>query len=383
MNWRKNRITTWLETRWVNPSYSGWLLTCLALFLFIAATNTLAGWLYVMSGGMLALLLVAAVMSYQNLRSLQIRRLPIDPVTIGEPLQIGLALMNPTKTPKGLMQVVDQIPPGLGLVQCQTVELVPAQGREVVHYDYPTERRGVYRWQNLAVRSAAPLGLFWRRQVWPVRTTAIVYPAILPISRCPLIDEVGRERSLQVLDNRRSQAGNEGITRSLRPYRWGDPMRMIHWSTSARQGELRVRELEMMSSGREVMIAIDSAMPWDPELFEQAVTAATSLYFYAVKQQLNISLWTAGTGKLRGAKQVLRVMAGVMPGEAPKTDGMPQEPLIWLTPNVQSLAYLPVGSRWLLWPMTDAVVLDGTAIGRGKVMERDRDLGAQLQGGLN
>ncbi len=382
MNW-PTRITTWLETRWVNPAYSGWLLTCLAFFLFIAATNTLAGWLYVMSGGMLALLLVAAVMSYQNLRSLQIRRLPIEPVTVGEPLQIGLALINPTKTPKGLMQVVDQIPPRLGLVQCQTVELVPAQGREVVHYDYPTERRGVYRWQNLAVRSAAPLGLFWRRQVWPARTTAIVYPVILPISRCPLIDEVGRERSLQVLDNRRSQVGNEGITRSLRPYRWGDPMRMIHWSTSARQGELRVRELEMMSSGREVMIAIDSAMPWDAELFEQAVTAATSLYFYAVKQQLNISLWTAGTGKLRGAKQVLRVMAGVMPGEAPKTDGLPQEPLIWLTPNVQSLAQLPVGSRWLLWPPTDAVVLDGSAIGRGKVMARDRDLGAQLQGELN
>jgi uncharacterized protein (DUF58 family) len=382
MNWR-NRITTWLETRWVNPSYSGWLLTCLALFLFMAATNTLAGWLYVMSGGMLALLLVAAVMSYRNLRSLQIRRLPIEPVTVGEPLQIGLALMNPTKMPKGLMQVVDQIPPRLGVVQCQTVELVPAQGREVMQYDYPTQQRGVYRWQNLAVRSAAPLGLFWRRQVWPARTTAIVYPPILPISRCPLIDDVGQQRSLQVLDNRRAQAGNEGITRSLRPYRWGDPMRMIHWSTSARQGELRVRELEMMSSGREVMIAIDSGMPWDAELFEQAVTAATSLYFYAVKQQLNISLWTAGTGKLRGVKQVLRVMAGVMPGEAPKTDGMPQEPLIWLTPNVHSLAQLPVGSRWLLWPMTDAVVLDGSAIGRGKVMDRDRDLGAQLQGELS
>ncbi len=381
MNWR-TRITTWLETRWVNPSYSGWLLAWLAFFLFIAATNTLAGWLYVMSGGMLALLLVAVLMSYQNLRSLQVRRLPIEPVTVGEPLQIGLALMNPTKTPKGLMQVVDQIPPRLGLVQCQTVELVPAQGREVVHYDYPTERRGVYRWQNLAVRSAAPLGLFWRQQVWPVRTTAIVYPVILPISRCPLIDAVGRERSLQVLDNRRSRVGHEGITRSLRPYRWGDPMRMIHWSTSARQGELRVRELEMMSSGREVMIAIDSAMPWDAELFEQAVTAATSLYFYAVKQQLNISLWTAGTGKLRGAKQVLRVMAGVMPGEAPKTDGMPQEPLIWLTPNVNSLAQLPMGSRWLLWPLTDGVVLDGSAIGRGKVIMRDRDLGAQLQGEL-
>jgi uncharacterized protein (DUF58 family) len=381
MNWR-TRITTWLETRWVNPSYSGWLLTSLAIFLFIAATNTLAGWLYVMSGGMLALLLVAAVLSYQNLRSLQVRRLPIEPVTVGESLQIGLALMNSTGTPKGLMQVVDQVPPGLGQVQPQTIEQVPARGREVAHYDYPTQRRGVYRWQNLVVRSAAPLGLFWRRQVWPARTTAIVYPPILPIARCPLIDDVGQQRSLQVLDNRRAQASSAGgVTRSLRPYRWGDPMRMIHWSTSARHGELRVRELEMMSSGREVLIAIDSAMPWDAELFEEAVTAATSLYFYAVKQQLNISLWTAGTGKLRGAKQVLRVMAGVMPSEAPKTDGMPQEPLIWLTQNINSLDNLPVGSRWLLWSPTDDVVMNVPPAARGQVMRRDRGLGEQLQGG--
>ncbi len=96
MTWHA-RITTWLETRWVNPAYSGWLLLCLAIFLFIAATNTLAGWLYVMSGAMFALLLVAAVLSYQNLQSLQVQRLPTDPVTVGEPIRIALTLTNLTK----------------------------------------------------------------------------------------------------------------------------------------------------------------------------------------------------------------------------------------------------------------------------------------------
>jgi uncharacterized protein (DUF58 family) len=185
------------------------------------------------------------------------------------------------------------------------------------------------------------------------------------------------------LDNRRAQASHEGVTRSLRPYRWGDPMRMIHWSTSARHGDLRVRELEMTSSGRELMIALDSATPWDAELFEQAVTAATSLYFYAVKQQLNISLWTAGTGKLRGAKQVLRVMAGVMAGEAPKAEGLPTGPVVWLTPNISSLAGLPAGSRWLLWSRTDDVVWNVPPLTRGMVMEDDRSLGEQLQKGLS
>ncbi len=378
MTWHA-RITTWLETRWVNPAYSGWLLLCLAIFLFIAATNTLAGWLYVMSGAMLALLLVAAVLSYQNLQSLQVERLPTDPVTVGEPIRIALTLNNLTKTPKRLMQVVDHLPPTLSPLQPQTIELVLPQACEVVSYDCPTHQRGIYRWQNLTIRTAAPLGLFWRRQTWPVRTMAIVYPQILPISQCPLIDHVGREQSLQVLDNRQAQAANEGVTRSLRPYRWGDPMRMIHWSTSARHGELRVRELEIMTSGQELLIALDSAMPWHPALFEQAVTAATSLYFYAVKQQLNVSLWTAGSGRLQGEQQVLRVMAGVQPGEAPKADELPREPLIWLTPNIHSLDSLPTASRWLLWQPTDTVVFSTPPIAPGKVINNHQALGEQLQ----
>jgi uncharacterized protein (DUF58 family) len=381
MTWL-TRITDWLETRWVNPAYSGWLLSSLAIFLFIAATNTLAGWLYVMSGVMLALLLIAAILSYRNVRSLQIRRRPIEPVTVGDPLRLSLTLHNPTTQPKGLLQVIDRLPPDLGTLPPQVIETIPADSRHLLEYECPTDRRGIYRWQQVEVRTAAPFGLFWSRQTWPMRTIATVYPQILPLGRCPLIDEMGQDLSLQVLDNRRSRPSNEGITRSLRPYRWGDPMRMIHWSTSARHGELRVRELELMTSGREVLIALDSAAQWDRDQFEAAVTAATSLYFYGVRQQLNISLWTAATGRLRGAQQVLRVLAGVMPGEAPKGEALPKQPIVWLTQNIASLTTLPAGSRWLLWPLTDQVVLNAPPTAKGKVIDRDHRLTEQLQSTL-
>jgi uncharacterized protein (DUF58 family) len=372
------RITDWLETRWVNPAYSGWLLGSLAIFFFIAATNTLAGWLYVMSGMMSALLIIAGIDAYRNLRSLDVRRRPVDPVTVGEPLNLTLMVVNPTQRPKRLLQLVDRLPPDLGQLSPQTVEWVPAQGRHILEYSCPTTRRGVYRWQTVEARTAAPLGLFWCRQSWQTRTIATVYPKILPLARCPILDELGQDRSLQVLDNRRSQSSNEGVTRSLRPYRWGDPMRMIHWSTTARHGELRVRELEQMTSGRDVVIALDSAIAWDRELFEAAVTTATSLYFYGVKQQLNVSVWTAGTGKLRGAQSVLQVMAAVMPGDAIKAEAMPQEPMIWLTTNVHSLGQLPIGSRWLLW-QPHAVVFTQPVRSRGRCIVADQLLEQELQ----
>jgi uncharacterized protein (DUF58 family) len=377
MNWL-NRITDWLETRAVNPSYSGWLLLCLSIFLFVAATNTMAGWLYVMSGVMMALLLVAAILSYRNLQSLQVRRSSIDPVTVGEPLELSLLLLNASPAPKGLLQINDRLPPDLGALLPQTLETVPAAGRQTLAYQCPTVQRGIYRWDRVEVRTAAPLGLFWCRRSWQERVNAVVYPKILPLKRCPIIDEMGKDRSLQVLDNRRSQNSSEGMTRSLRPYRWGDPMRMIHWSTSARHGELRVREMEIMTSGREVVICLDSAATWDRALFEQAVSAATALYFYALKQQLNVSFWTANTGKLRGAKQVLQVLAGVMPGEAMPIEQPPKEPLVWLTQNLNTLETLPHGSRWLLW-QPNPVVLNFAGSSKGLSINVEQPLEQQLQ----
>ncbi|MBD1941203.1 DUF58 domain-containing protein, partial [Coleofasciculus sp. FACHB-712] len=54
-----NRIADWLETRWVTPAYAGWILGIIAVCFFGAATNTMAGWLYVISGLSFALLGIA------------------------------------------------------------------------------------------------------------------------------------------------------------------------------------------------------------------------------------------------------------------------------------------------------------------------------------
>ena len=62
-----NRINEWLETHWVTPAYAGCLLTGIALCFFGAASNTMAGWLYVISGLIFGLLVVAAVLPARSL----------------------------------------------------------------------------------------------------------------------------------------------------------------------------------------------------------------------------------------------------------------------------------------------------------------------------
>ncbi len=345
------RLANWLELRWVTPAYSGWVLGGLTLFFLGAATNSMAGWLYVMSGVSLALLAIAAILPTRSLRSIQVIRFPIQPVSAGEPLAIELVLKNQTGQTKTLVQVQDLLPYVLGPPVKTSVESIPARSLYRWVYQQPTQRRGVYHWHNLQLRSAAPLGLFWCRRFRSAEATAIVYPPVLPLLQCPLLDEIGREASPQFYArDRRSEAASEGITRSLRPYRWGDPTRMVHWRTSARYGELRVRELEVFTGGDELIVCLDSGSDWESECFEQAAIAAASLYFYACRQQQPIRLWTAKTGLLWGERPVLEALAATHAGE----DGsngitLPNRPIIWLSQNPASLDTLPSGSRWLLW----------------------------------
>lgn len=348
-----SRINDWFETHWIVPAYVGWVLLGLAAFFFAAATNTLAGWLYVMSGVLLGLLAIAAVLPPRNLAGIAIERQPIRPVSAGEPLLVELTLANTSRHAKALLQARDEIPALLGQVQ-QTAVAAIAPGR--THrwlYDIPTERRGVHRWQTVTLRTAAPLGLFWCRRAQRVNTFATVYPQILPLNQCPLIDTIGEKSGQQWHQDNTIQAATEGITRSLRPYRWGDSTRLIHWRTSARYGELRVRELEKITAGQQVIIALNTDDIWDPDAFEQAVVAAASLYLYALRRQFSAALWTNQEKLLREKVAVLSLLAAIMPAPATsKKVDLPTNPVIWLTPRPWEQGQLSRGSRQVCWSKT-------------------------------
>ncbi|MEG4008509.1 DUF58 domain-containing protein [Microcoleus sp. Pol11C1] len=348
-----HKIADWLENRAVTPAYAGWLLLGMTVFFFGSATNTMSGWLYVLSGGGLALLGVAAVLPGKSLRSLEVRRRPIEPVSAGDRITVELEIENSARQPKTLLQVVDILPFVLGEPVTRPIEVIEPNSIYRDTYYLEVRRRGVYRWQEVNLRTAAPLGLFWCRRSRPVKAVAVVYPQVLPLSTCPLIDRIGQEDSPQFYNRSRSQTATEGLTRNLRPYRHGDPTRLIHWRTSARYGELRVRELEVAAGGQEIIIALDSAAVWQPEEFERAVTVAASLYFYASKRLLNVKLWTAGTGLVSGNRVVLETLAAVNAGED-AVENRPKLPIIWLTQNSATLSTLSLGSRWVLWPLATA-----------------------------
>lgn len=343
------KLTDWLETHWVAPAYVGWVLMGLAAFFFAAATNTLAGWLYVMSGVLLGLLLVAAILPPRNLAGIAISREPIRPVTAGSSLLVELKLTNTKGQRKSLLQVQDQLPPTLAdSVPVTAIAALPAGGLERWVYEVPTRRRGLYHWDTVVLRTAAPLGLFWCRRNQAAKAAAVVYPEILPLRQCALVDQLGEDAGYQWRRERTAGMANEGVTRTLRPYRWGDPIRLIHWRTTARYGELRVRELENVTAGQQVVIALNTTDTWEGEAFEQAVIAAASLFTYAHHRGFETRLWLPETGLLSEKTAILTQLAIAQPAPDGPFQPAPTTALIWLTMRPQPIQ-LPAGSSSLVW----------------------------------
>lgn len=379
------RIINYFETRACAPAYSGWVLSGITICFFGAAINTMAGWLYVISGVSCALLVIAAVLPSSSLKRLSIRRHPIEPVTAGDDLVVEFEITNQSKQDVSLLSVKDILPYTLNTLPVvsnqHAINIIGAKSSYSFSYHINAERRGLYRWHTVEFRSGAPFGLFWSRREHNCPAYSIVYPQVLPLTTCPLIDEIGLDSSC-----RGNPQGNplmqatEGLMRSLRPYHVMDPIRLVHWRTSARYGELRVREFETITGGQDIIIALDSGGKWDEENFEQAVIAAASLYFYAMHQQMNVQLWTKDTGLVKGERSVLETLAATTPLQDGVITELPKLPIIWLSQNPVTLSSINNGSRWLLWqpksPETQEVI---NREAPGIILSHDEQLQVQLQ----
>jgi uncharacterized protein (DUF58 family) len=154
-----------------------------------------------------------------------------------------------------------------------------------VDYPVPTERRGVVRIGPLAVVRRDPLGLLALARSHGDTSQVWVYPRVHPLTAVP----VGIVRSL---DGRVDRVPQGTITfDALREYVVGDELRHVHWRTTARVGELMVREHVDTSLPRIVVLLDDRSAAYpDPEMFESACEAAASIVLAAFRDDLPVTL---------------------------------------------------------------------------------------------
>ncbi|MCX5121713.1 DUF58 domain-containing protein [Micromonospora sp. NBC_00362] len=245
------------------------------------------------------------------------RRADPDRVARGEPASMTLTVRNTGRLRSANLLAEDRC--GQRTVPVPVLRLRPGRDTEV-RYDVPTDRRGVVPVGPLRVTRRDPLGLVALARPYGAAVPVWVHPRIHPLTAVPR----GSGRSL---DGRVDGVPHGSITfDSLREYVVGDELRRVHWRTSARVGELMVRENVDTSLPR-LVVLLDNRAAAHPqrvggvaESFESACEAAASVVTAAHRADLPVLLLVAATEPAEPTKPA-------QPAEVTGPDGEADGPL--------------------------------------------------------
>ena len=280
---RGEKLWRWLKPpRAIRPTKEGWWFLLATVGLGLAATNTGNNLLYLILAMMLSFIVISGILSEQSFRGLEIQcRLPKH-LYAGEVSSFRVVVKNrKRRLPSFSLHIQGTNPP----FSRYLLKLAP-QGsisfRETVRF----ERRGLHQLQGLRVLTRYPFGLFTKASRPRLGEEVLVYPRIVPLP--PSLLKALASWGIQA----RYQKGRESGLYNLRPYRDGDNFRLIHWKTSAKAGELMLKELEREEGGKVTLLIEDPEPMTSVEKVEEDISLAASLVVHFIKQDAEVQLLT-------------------------------------------------------------------------------------------
>ena len=118
------------------------------------------------------------------------------------------------------------------------IDYIPAWQTSEYVWDFIPRKRGVYSTKTAFLETAFPFGLYKKQIPLSVDSVLIVWPEISKLAFMPELREVSSSEDRFTLH----RAGDYGDVIGTRPFRLGDSLRRVHWSQSARQGQMIVTE---------------------------------------------------------------------------------------------------------------------------------------------
>jgi len=177
----------------------------------------------------------------------------------------------------------------------------------------PLTRRGTYRIEPMVVRTGDPFGFFEAAATVGRPTVVTVFPRVVPLPRWRLPNSnlegshSAPERTLQTTP----------LATTVRPYAPGDSFNRIHWRSTARVGEIQVKEFDLEQTA-DVWLFVDLESPiqtgeGDVSTVEEALRVAASIAHDAIVENRAVGLTTSGHRLVsipadRGPRQRQKIM---------------------------------------------------------------------------
>ncbi len=236
---------------------------------------------------------------------------------VGGRVRVELTVEAKGRLGLGPLLLADRLPRALGTSPRLALPGGPHAGAKGVAYTITPRLRGQYTIGPLELTHTDPFGAVRRRVSTAGASPLLVLPAFEEISALPTgVQRIGIVRNSPLVGQ-----GDEFF--ALRAYEEGDDLRKVHWPTSARIGQLVVRQEELLAEPRALIVLDTTAAKHkgrgpDASL-EAAVSACASIGVLSIRRRMRIDVLTPDGPLLRhrmpSERQLLHALAVVEPSK--------------------------------------------------------------------
>jgi uncharacterized protein (DUF58 family) len=327
------------------------LLTAAALILQVLDPSTIWKALLAAFGGAWLTAFVWAWQLKKNLRL--IREVRYDWAQVGDTLEEQFTLINDGLFPAAWVEVQDHST--LPNYSASRATGAGSYETNTWHTAVICTRRGMYILGGTTLHCGDPFGIYTIEIHQPENSSLVVMPPVIPL---PAIEIApggwagdGRSRS-----NSLEQTVN---VLNVREHQQGEPLKLIHWPTSARRNKLYTRVLESSPSSDWWIVLdadenVQAGHDWEATM-ELGVILAASLTERGLHARHSVGLLSNGTHRSQNVLlnpqasephrlEIMRALAGLQPGKLPLSELLERaapalgqrSSLILITPSTQS-----------------------------------------------
>ncbi len=235
------------------------------LFIFIGAVIREINLLILLAGSMIGLLVLQWRFNTRTLLKLTARRRLPQYAVAGKLTSISLTLSNPKRWLGSWLVVVEdrlqkQNPNSRKLVErgMAAIEEIRPRGSAECRYELEFHERGKYQIGPTTISTRFPIGLGRGWRTLDNARTLIVRPRLGELT--PNIRSLHQQLRIGHAAASPQAGTHEAEFYGLRPWQSGDSRRWIHWRTTARLGEVSVRQFERQQQ-RQITILLDLHSP--------------------------------------------------------------------------------------------------------------------------